>query len=146
MKNKHKNQRISSLSQFSQVFNVQQQLSWPIISCWHHTDRTTSKELNERPDETQHWQTWHSTCKMCESKSISPQIKENVCTTFWVIKLLSYAQSDSKSITSFVSTPLMVLIHHCCHREYVIHTSFLFSHLFKTACKMGLKMNAISQF
>lgn len=67
------------------------------------------------------------------------EIKDNICTNFWVTKLLTYAQSDSKSITCFKSTPLTVLIHHCCHREFVIHTSFLYSQIFETACKMGFE-------
>lgn len=55
------------------------------------------------------------------------------------MKFLSYAQSDSKSITSFVSAPLMVSIHHCCHGEYVIHIPFLFSQLFEIAHKTGFE-------
>lgn len=85
------------------------------------------------------WMVEQIKCSTGRSSIQQWKIKDKVCTNFGVTKLLSYAQSDLKSITSFMPTPLITLIHHCCHREYAIHTSFLYSQMFETACKMGFQ-------
>lgn len=48
MKNKHENHWVHGLLQVSQMFHIQVQLSWPMISCWHHTEITVSHELESR--------------------------------------------------------------------------------------------------
>lgn len=125
---KHENYCVYSLLQAPQLFHIQEHLCLPIIWCWHHRDITVFCEWKNR---------WNAA--LTDLAFNIEEIKDNACTNFGVTKLLTYAQSDLKSITSFMSTPLTVSIHHCCHRGYVIHISFLFSQTFETACKMSFE-------
>lgn len=45
---KHEHYWVYSLLQALQLFHIQEHLSWPMISCWHHRDLTVSCEWENR--------------------------------------------------------------------------------------------------